>query len=63
MSILDVGKPRVDVFLLRIRFSVGENAIQIRRVGFVLPMMLERVDVDVMGVGSPGGRLEGRRHS
>ena len=42
MPILDIGQTRIDVLLFRIGLGGGEEAIQIRRVGFVLPMVLER---------------------
>src|SRR3954452_3586913 len=49
VAVLDVGESSVDVLLLWVRFGVRKDAIQVRRVSFVLPMMLERVDVGVIG--------------
>src|SRR3954462_3421826 len=59
VSVLDVGESSGNVFLLWGRFGVRKDAVQICCVGFVLPMVLERMDVDVIGVRSSGGGLEG----
>ena len=45
VSILDRCKPLVDVLLFRVRLYVRQGAIQERRIGFVLPMVLEGAKV------------------
>jgi len=45
VTILDCRKPPVDVLLLRVRLDISQCAIQERRIGFVLPMVLEGVKV------------------
>ena len=55
VPVLDLGEAPVEVLLLRVRLGVGEQAIQERRVGLVLPMVLEGVEV-----GSSAGRHVGK---
>jgi hypothetical protein len=68
VTIFDVGEARIDVFFLRVRLGCGEEAIEIGGVGFILPMVLELVDVDLVrwGLsargGGGGGGLQGRSH-
>ena len=62
VPIFDVGQARIDVLLFRIGFRGGEEAVQIRRIGFILPMVLERVYVDLGTLGPCLGGLERRRH-
>jgi hypothetical protein len=45
MTVFDLGEPAIQILFLRIRLRVREKPIQERRIGFVLPMMLERVKV------------------
>ena len=45
VPVFNFGKPRVDVLLAGIGFSSGENAVEERGVGLVLPVVLESVDV------------------
>src|ERR1019366_1555040 len=45
MPVLDFCEPRIYIPLPCVRFGAGENAIQIRRIRLILPMMLERMNV------------------
>ena len=45
VPVFDFGQPAIEVLLLRVGLGVGEQAIQIRRIGFVLPVVLEGVEV------------------
>ena len=47
VSVFDVREPGVDVFFLVVRLRRGEKAIEIGRVRFVLPVVLEGMDVDL----------------
>ena len=40
-----IGQPTIDVLLGRIRLRVGKQSIEVGRVGLILPVMLERVEV------------------
>jgi hypothetical protein len=51
VPILYFGEPTVQVLFLGVGFGVGKEAVEVRRIGFVLPMMLEGVEV-----GGWGGR-------
>jgi hypothetical protein len=53
MTVFDLGEPAIQILFLRIRLGLREKPIQERRIGFVLPMMLERVKVG-------GGQHEGK---
>lgn len=50
---LDVGKARVDVLLVRVGLGFREDAVEVRGVRLVLPVMLERVEVGGRA-GHPG---------
>src|SRR5215207_9307660 len=52
MAVFNLREPRVDVLLVGVRFGFSENAVKKGCIGFILPMMLECVDV----------RLDGRGH-
>ena len=60
VPIFDVRQSRIDVFLFWIRFRGGEDAIQIGGIRFILPVMLERVNVDFGGPGWGGAGLQRR---
>jgi hypothetical protein len=60
VPVFNVGQPGVNVLLLRIRLRRGEDAIEVRGVSFVLPVVLERVDVDVDGLWWGRTRFQGR---
>lgn len=45
MAILDIGQARVDIFLLPIRLGSSEDAVEIRRIRLILPMVLESMHV------------------
>jgi len=45
VAVLDCCQSPIQVALLLIRFGVGEEAIQVRGIRLVLPMMLECVKV------------------
>ena len=45
VPVFDLGEPPVQILLLRVRLGVGQEPVQIRRVGFVLPMMGEGVEI------------------
>ena len=47
VPIFNVGKPGIGVSFFRIRLGGGENAIEVRGIRLVLPMVLERVNVDL----------------
>ena len=51
VPVLDLGEPAIQVALLRVLLGVGQQPIQIRRVGLVLPVMVEGVEVDGAGRG------------
>ena len=65
VPIFDVSEPGIDVFLFWIRLRRGQNPIEVGGVGFILPMVLERVDVDRGRCGRSwcGAGLQGGRHS
>ena len=46
VAVFDIREPGIDVFLLGVGFGGGEQSVQIRCVGFVLPVVLERVDIE-----------------
>src|SRR5450759_5865979 len=50
VPIFDVRQSGVDILLLGVRLSRGEKAIEIGRVRFVLPVVLERMNVDLANV-------------
>ena len=52
MTVLYIRESRVDVLFLLIRLGRRENAVQISRVCFVLPVVLESVHVG-LGSGAP----------
>jgi hypothetical protein len=60
VAILYFSEARVDVLLFLVGLGGGQNAIEIRSVGFVLPMVLERVEV---GRGAVLRGLEHGGHS
>jgi hypothetical protein len=62
MPVLDIGETRIDVFFLRIGLGRREQAVEVRRVRLVLPVMLERVYVDLPDVPLRLWGLERRRH-
>jgi hypothetical protein len=66
VPVFDVGKARINVALLRVGLGCGEEAIEISGVSFILPVMLELVDVYLGQRGFSGGRrgggLQGRSH-
>jgi hypothetical protein len=49
VTIFDVGQAAIDVLLLRVRLGLGEEAVEKRRVGLVLPVVLECVEVGGAG--------------
>ena len=49
MTVFDVGEAPVHIGLLRVWFERGEDAIQVRGVGLVLPVMLKGVQVGNVG--------------
>ena len=65
VPVFNIGKPRVDVFLFRIELRRRENAIEVRGISFVLPVVLERVNVDFRFLGRRRGwpRFDRRRHA
>ena len=52
VSVFDVSQPGVDVSLFWIELRGSENAIEVRGISFVLPVMLERVNVDFRFLGA-----------
>ena len=52
VPVLYLSQPPVDVLFFRIRLGVSENAVEECRVRFVLPVVLERVDVRLVQLGS-----------
>src|SRR5687768_10656044 len=64
VPVLDIRQPRINVLLLCVGLGGREQAIEIRRVCLVLPMVLEGVDVDLPDTRPrPGcGGLDRRRH-
>lgn len=58
MAIFDSGQTTIDVLLVRILLRLSQQPIKKRSVGFVLPMMLESVEVDAVPVGFRRGWLE-----
>ena len=63
VSVLDVGEPGIDVFFPGVRLCRGEEAIEIGRVRFVLPVVLERMNIDLAGMRRCFAGLERRRHA
>jgi hypothetical protein len=45
VPVLDLGQPRVHVPLGCVLLYLSQEPVQIRRIGLVLPMMLESVDI------------------
>jgi hypothetical protein len=63
VPVFDVRQSRVNVLLFRIRLRRGEKAIEIGRVGFILPVVLESVDIDLANCRRRFARLQRRRHA
>src|SRR4029077_5432402 len=63
VPIFDVSQSGVDVFLFWVRLGRSEKAVQIGRVRFVLPVVLERMDVDLEALWGCFAGLKRRRHS
>ena len=51
VPVFHLRKTRVNVLLVRVGFRLSENAIQKRCVSFVLPVVLEGVNVRLRGGG------------
>ena len=49
VSVFYFSEPRINVFLARISLRLGENAIEVGGIGFILPVMLEGVDIGLDG--------------
>src|SRR6267378_4790482 len=62
MPVFDIGQTRVDVLLFGVGLRGRQQTIEVRRIRFVLPMMLEGMDVDLRALGRRLGGLERRRH-
>ena len=62
VPVLDVGQARIDILLIRVGLSGSEQAVEIRRVRLILPMVLERVYVDLPDIRPLPGGLERRGH-
>ena len=62
VPIFDVRQSGIDVALFGVRLRRGEKAIEMGRVRFVLPMVLERVNVDLANVRGCFAGLQRRRH-
>jgi hypothetical protein len=45
VAVLDLGELQIQRALLLVVFRTGEDAIQVGGVGFVLPVMLEGVEI------------------
>ena len=45
VTVLDLGQSQIQRLLLRVRLRPGKDAVQVRGIGLVLPMMLEGVKV------------------
>ena len=45
VTLLYIGQPCVNVFLFRVRLRMGQDPVQEGSVGFILPVMLERVNI------------------
>lgn len=63
VPIFDIGQPGIDVLLFRVRLRRGEKAIEIGRVRFILPVVLEGMDVDLAALRGCFAGLKRRRHS
>ena len=63
VPVFDVGEPGIDVFFLGVGLRRGEEAIEVGRVRFVLPVVLERMNIDLAGVRRCFAGLERRRHA
>ena len=63
VTILDIGEPRINVFLFRVWLGLSKEAVEVRCVRLILPMVLEFVDVDRLPACSPGRRLQCRSHT
>src|SRR5674476_1223540 len=50
VSVFNVSQTPIDVLLGWVRLGIGQKAIEIRRIGLVLPMMLECVEVGGVGL-------------
>src|SRR5205814_5275503 len=59
----DVGQPRIDIPLFRVRLRRGENTIEVGGISLVLRMVLERVYVDFRSLWGRRAWLEHSRHS
>src|SRR5438105_2088683 len=45
MTVLHLRQTTIEILLLRVRFGVGEQTVEVRSIRLVLPMVLERVQV------------------
>ena len=63
VPIFDVRQSGVDVLLFWVRLRGGEKAVQIGGVRFVLPVVLEGMDVDLEALWGCFAGLKRRRHS
>ena len=63
VPVFDIRQARINVFFLGVGFRRAEKAIQVRRIGFILPMVLESGYVDLRALARGLGGLERRRHA
>jgi hypothetical protein len=63
MPVFDIREPGIDVFFLGVRLRRGEEPIEIGRVRFVLPVVLERMNIGIAGVRGCFAGLERCRHA
>jgi hypothetical protein len=63
VPVFDVREPGIDVFFPGVRLRCGKEAIEIGRVRFVLPVVLERMNIDLAGMRARLAGLERRRHA
>jgi hypothetical protein len=60
VPVFDLGQAAIEVFLFGIRLGVRQQSVEVRRVGLVLPMVLEGVEVGRSGgVGRHAGKVIG----
>jgi hypothetical protein len=62
VSVFDIRQPGIDVLFLGVRLRRGEKPIEVGRVRFVLPVVLERMNIGIAGVRGSFAGLERRRH-
>jgi len=62
VPVFDIRQACVDILLLRVRLGGAEETVQVRRIRFILPVVLERVYVDLPDTSARLGGLECRRH-